>query len=224
MASQFDESDFIDREFQSSQGPYAATPGHSAGSVVFRPPTREELDTRVGEAQRKLAELRRAQEELERERAGLEEARRRRHEFQAGREEMLHHLTRGVALAEKAEGEARRNADQLSKTLARLHEALQGVQAIREESWTEENWNVELTKSLAAIENARMEWNRAQLAWPILNGQDQDAAPISPSSPTGAFWEGKSFWQLCQLGVAITWPVALVGLIGMILLALLRVR
>ena len=224
MASQFDDSDFIDREFQSSQGPYTAAPSHAGGGVAFRPPTREELDTQVSQAQQKLAELRRAQEDLERERSALEEARRRRHEFQAGRDEMLHHLTRGVSLMEKAELEARRNTEQMSKTLVRLQEALAGVQGIREETWTEETWNVELTKALAAIEGARMEWSRAQLAFSLLSGKAAES-PNGGRVPEGVLTtEGMSFWELCRVGAALTWPVALVTLVALGALLLLHLK
>ena len=71
----------------------------------------------VSEKQIKLAELKRAQEELERERAGLEELRRRQMEFQTGRAEMLQHLTRGIGLLEAAELAARRETEQMARTL-----------------------------------------------------------------------------------------------------------
>src|SRR6266516_2757135 len=105
MPSQFDETDVVDGDFQAVQkSPFAASSSAPAG----RPPTREELDSRVTETQQRLVELKRAQEELERERAALEEARRRRTEFQTGREEMLQSLTRGVGFLEEAEFNARR--------------------------------------------------------------------------------------------------------------------
>jgi hypothetical protein len=224
MASQFDESDFIDRDFQDSESAYAATPAPDGGGVRFRPPTREELDSRVNEAQQKLSELKRAQENLERERAALEEARRRRLEFQTGREEMSRSLTRGVALLEQAEFAARRDAEQMAKTLIALREAQTGVQGIREENWTQENWNVELTKALASIENARMEWNQARLKWALLNGPAMEAAPKDgPAQVIGA-WRELPFWEGCKLGAALTWPVALVGLVGLVLWLVLRAR
>lgn len=215
MASQFDDSDFIDRDYQAAQGSFT-TAKHSPSDITFRPPSRQELDTRVGAAQQKLAELKRAQEQLERERTALEEARRRRLEYQTGREEMLQNLTRGVALMDKAESDARRNAEQLAKTLARLREALTEVDRIQEDTWTEENWNTELTKALASIENSRMEWNRARLSWPLLNGQAEGVDAPKTSAAVGSPWEGRSFWELCKFGAAMTWPVALVGLIGVI--------
>ena len=130
----FDDTDFIDREFQASTPTaYAApSPGSATGAVaggsisttahpaLRRPPTREELETKVNEAQSKLSELRRAQEELERERAALEESRRRRTEFQTGREEMVHQLTRGIAMLEESEFAARQGAEQQSRSLLGL--------------------------------------------------------------------------------------------------------
>jgi len=224
MASQFDESDFIDRDYQNSQNPYSATPSSGGGAMAFRPPSREELDLRVGEAHQKLAQLKRAQEELERERSALEEARRRRLEFQTGRGEMLQNLTRGVTLIEQAEFAARRDAEQLGKTLVGLREALTGVQGIQEETWTQENWNTELTRALAGIENARMEWNQARLKWPQLNGSAEQPGVAQEGSPTLPEWASYSFWQWCRLGVALTWPLALVGLVGVVLLVIFRGR
>ena len=206
--------------------PYSAVPGQgSEGSAVtFRPPTREELDSRVGDTQRKLAELKRAQEDLERERSALEEARRRRLEFQTGREEMMQFLTRGVALMEQTEFAARRDAEQMGKTLTGLRDALAGVEGIHEENWNEENWNVELTKALASIENARMEWNQARLKWSMLDGRPDQDIKQGPAPGALPRWEGQSFWDLCKFGAAMTWPVALVGLLGLILLLIFNLR
>ena len=68
MASEFDETDFVDGDFQAARkSPVTAALSGGSG----RPPTREELDSRVTETQQRLMELKRAQEELERERATL---------------------------------------------------------------------------------------------------------------------------------------------------------
>jgi hypothetical protein len=210
MASEFDETDFVDGDFRAAQkSPFAASATGGAG----RPATREELDSRVTETQQRLIELKRAQEELERERASLEEARRRRTEFQTGREEMLQNLTRGVGFLEESEFNARRDAEQMSRSLNELREALTKVQGIHEETWTQENYNVELTRALTAIDNARMEWNAARLKWVFLNGPPASADEASPAEkPSGPSFDSLGFLQLCKLGVALTWPLALVAL------------
>ncbi|MSU19953.1 MAG: hypothetical protein EXS30_00990 [Pedosphaera sp.] len=227
MASHFDESDFVDSDYQNAKSPYPASSAQTgAGTgVLNRPPTREELDSKVGEAQQRLTELKRAQEELERERASLEEARRRRIEFQTGREEMLQHLTRGTGLLAEAEFAARRDAEQMAKTLADLRDALGKVEAIREETWNQETWTTELTRALTTIENSRMEWNGARLKWSILNGIASAPIEQKPASKsTNSLLEGRSFGQLCKLGLALTWPIALIGLValGLTLIFLLR--
>jgi len=211
MAAEFDPTDFVDADFQSHHATPATTTATAGGGLSPRAPTRDEVDSRVVEAQQKLAELKRAQEELERERAALEDVRRRQMEFQTGRQEMIHHLTRGLGLLEEAEFTARRDAEQMAKTLVDFRDALSKVEAVHEESWTKENFNVELTRALTAVENARMEWNAARLKFPVLTGQTQAGSDVA--SPTGAkpaSFANLGFAELCKLGLALTWPIALV--------------
>jgi hypothetical protein len=225
MSSEYDATEFVDSDFQATQkASYSAAANPLPGSLN-RAPTREEVDSKVGETQQKLAELRRAQEELERERASLEETRRRQIEFQTGRQEAIQNLTRGVGLLEEAEFTARRDAEQMAKSLADMREALAKVEATREETWTKETFAVELTRALTSIENARMEWNAARLKFPILsggalNGAETDAGAKSPQ----ALFTGRSFFQLCKLGLALTWPLATVALAALCTLLVLLLR
>ena len=210
MAGEYDSTEFIDTDFTAPKSPFAAPP---AGPL--RAPTREDVDRKVGEAQQKLAELKRAQEELERERAGLEELRRRQGEFQTGRQEMLQQLTRGLGLLEEAEFAARRDAETMAKTVSDFCEAVAKIQAIHDETWTKENFQIELTRALTTIENARMEWNSARLKLPVLAGEHSPAA--APEKPSAALTASPSladlnFVQLCKIGLAMTWPLLLVAL------------
>ena len=170
MAAEYDATEFIDSDFEAhkSPAPFAAP---TSGAEPLRAPTREEVDRKVVEAQQKLAELKRAQEDLERERAALEELRRRQLEFQNGRQEMVQHLTRGLGLLEEAEFNARRDSEQMTKVMADFRDAMEKIQNIRDETWTKENFQMELTRGLTVIENARMEWNSARLKLPALAGE-----------------------------------------------------
>lgn len=212
MSSDLDSSEFIDGDFQSHKSPYsgaAAAPGPRA-------PTREEVDAKVAEAQQKLAELKRTQEELERERAGLEETRRRQLEFQTGRQEIVQNLARGLGLLEEAEFGARRDAEQMAKTLSDLRDALAKVQSVHEETWSQENFGIELTRALTAVENARMEWNTARLKFPVLSAPllEPENAPKPPGVMAPASLANHSFGELCRLGFALTWPLAVVLVLG----------
>ncbi|HSH94966.1 MAG TPA: hypothetical protein VK968_12525, partial [Roseimicrobium sp.] len=178
MASEFGDSDFVDSDFTPAR--QAST---ASGATSGRPPSREQLDSQVSEAQQKLAELRRAQEELERERAALEEARRRRIEYQTGREELVGFLTRGITILEESEFAARRDAEQMLKSLGDLRDALAKVESLNEEFWTAENYNAELTRALTTLDNARMEWNGARLKWTKLDGALPDGAAEGGTGP-----------------------------------------
>jgi hypothetical protein len=203
VAGEYDTTEFIDTDF-------------TANKPAFTPaaPPRDDVERKVVEAQQKLVELKRAQEELERERAGLEELRRRQNEFQTGRQEMLQNLTRGVGLLEEAEFAARREAEQMVKTLGDFRMALDKIQAIQDESWTKENFQIELTRALTTIENARMEWNSARLKMPLLAGENQPAAATdkTPPPPAPPSLAEMSFGQLCRIGLALTWPLLLIAL------------
>jgi predicted nuclease with TOPRIM domain len=224
MASDYDATEFVDGDLQAhkSQGSFSSA---TAGPLQ-RAPTREEVDSKVADNHQKLAELKRAQEELERERAAWEETRRRQVEFQTGRQEMVHNLTRGLGLLEEAEFNRRRDAEQMAKALADLRDALSKVEAIHEESWTVDNFGVELTRALTILENARMEWNGARLKLPVLAGEAPEVGAMTPASGPAApsVFDTYSFGELCRIGFALTWPVAgmiLLG-VGAVLVALLR--
>jgi len=217
MSADYDASDFIDSDFQSQR----SAVGSPAGGQ--RAPTREEVDSKVAETQQKLSELKRAQEELERERSALEETRRRQMEFQTGRQEMLQNLTRGIGLLEEAEFNARRDAEQTAKALVGLREALSKIEAVHEETWTKDNFAGELTRALTCLENSRMEWNASRLKFPVLtaSAKDPTTAPVPSEARLPVIGE-HSFGELCRVGFALTWPLALVTLAGVAaLLALL---
>ena len=220
MAGEYDSSEFIDTDFTTQKSPLGV-PAAAAGPL--RAPSREDVDRKVVEAQQKLVELKRAQEELERERAGLEELRRRQSEFQTGRQEIVQQLTRGLGLLEEAEFTARRDAEQMVKTVGDFRAALAKVQAIHDETWTKENFQLELTRALTTIENARMEWNSARLKISALAGETKNAAaPLdknSAAAPAPSLAD-LSLGQLCKIGLAMTWP--LLVLLGILIAILAR--
>jgi hypothetical protein len=224
MSSDFDPTEFVDGDLAAQKSSHPGSLGSTA--VPSRAPTREEVDYKVAEAQQKLAELRRVQEELERERAGLEETRRRQAEFQTGRQEMIQHLTRGLGLLEEAEFDSRRNAEQMAKSIADLRDALAKVQAVNEETWTKDNFSVELTRGLTTLENARMEWNAARLKYPVLTSQNGEtpAAPVLDGPRAPNLLTTYTYGDLCRIGFALTWPLAAVVAIAFAVMAILLRR
>src|SRR5215475_8165410 len=142
MPADFDASEFVDGDFQFHKTSYSGLAG--VQSQPQRAPMRDEENARALAIQQELAELKRRQEQKEREKAAVEERLRRRTELQAGRQEMLQNLTRGIGWLEEAEFTARRDAEQMAKSLADFRDALTKVEAIHEEAWTVENSDTEL--------------------------------------------------------------------------------
>jgi len=205
-----DGTDFVDTDLRTSGGssPRLATASPSMSGATGRAPTREELDSQLTATQQDLAKLREAQEQLERAKAAIEEMRRRRGEFHTGREEMLQNLLRGVALLEQAEMNLRRDALQMGRTLEGLRGALGNVQGLNEQTWTDTTWETELARALAAIENARMEWNQARLAWSVLEEGSAVAGQPTGSAAPVSLLTGLTTAKLARLGLAFNWPVA----------------
>ena len=228
MASQFDDTDFIDREFQESQhtavaeeapatSSTSASDPVTAASAAAPLPTREELEAKVGDTQLRLSKLKQQQSALENQRVALEETRRRRKEFQDGKAEMLQHLTRGIALLEESELALRRDSIQMTKSLEAFREGLDKISGYTEESWTADTVEVELTRALTAIENARMEWNSARLKWSFLDGNTGLQASHSENIGSGVQLGSLAdlpFQQLCRIGIAFTWPLVAIGVIA----------
>lgn len=199
----FDGPDLLEEDF----------PATAKGATLVNE-DHEELDDQVSTLQTQLANLNHARDKLEREKATVEESRRRFSEFQTGREEMLHELTRSLGLLEEAQLDAQRDAEQMTRSMDDLRNALTKVDSLVEVDTHDEDWKVLLTRNLTTIENARMELNSARLKWTLLSGirddESQDfTAPVQPGQ-TGLPLP-KSFGQLCLWGLALTWPVLLIG-------------
>jgi hypothetical protein len=138
---------------------------------------------------------------------------------------MVRHLTRGLGLLEEAEFNARRDAEQMVGTVTDFRDALQKIQAIHDEIWTKENFQIELTRALTTIENARMEWNSARLKLPVLAGENaQKAEAETLPAPVVSPFASMSFGELCRFGLAMTWPLLAVALaaLGVFVAILLR--
>ncbi len=199
----FDGPDLLEEDF----------PATAKGATLVNE-DHEELDDQVSTLQTQLANLNHARDKLEREKATVEESRRRFSEFQTGREEMLHELTRSLGLLEEAQLDAQRDAEQMTRSMDDLRDALTKVDSLVEVDTHNEDWKVLLTRNLTTIENARMELNSARLKWTLLSGIRDDegqgfTAPVQPGQ-TGLPMP-KSFGQLCLWGLALTWPVLLIG-------------
>ena len=203
--SAFDGADFLEDDFPTSEKTLEKRHGSD----------REQLESQGVALQKRIADLNHELEEVERERSTVEDSRRRFTEFETGREEMLHHITRSLGLLTEAEHDARRDAEQMSKTIVGLQDALTKVDELEKIDTNANDWKVNLTRSLTVIENARMEMNAARLKWTLLTDQanEENTEKGSPASSVG--WSPpKSLGQIFLWGLALTWPLLLLGTVA----------
>ena len=110
--------------------------------------------------------------------------------------------------------DTQRETEQMARTIEDLRDAMTKVQALEEVDTHDEQWKVLLTRNLTTIENARMELNSARLKWILLNGEsNEESGVFSAPSTTGSSGMSmpRSFGQMCLWGLALTWPVLLIG-------------
>ena len=138
---------------------------------------------------------------------------------------MQHNLARGLELLEKAEFAARRDAEQMKLVIAEFRTAQGNLSVVNEESWTKESFSTELSRALAAVENARMEWNAARLRFPVLSGKAMEQAEtVAQLNAAPSLFEGRSLGELCKIGLALTWPLAAVATLALGLMLFLALR
>lgn len=183
-------------------------------------PTREELDARLTGAQQELTRLQISQEQIQREIQAVEEQRRKRAEFSRGLDELKQNLARAVGLLDKAELQARRDADRLSAALQGVRSAAASIAPLKETEWTSENWESELNHALTLLDTARMEYNSARAKCPVLDDPADGRATDAPGAGIADLPLGK----LLRLGLAMTWPLVIPTLLALVMLAVLVFR
>jgi hypothetical protein len=77
-----------------------------------------------------------------------------------------------------------------------------------------------LARGLALIENARMEWNAARLKFVVLSGKNAVEPTVAPKESFSSLLATADFAQLCKVGFALTWPIALAVLAVVLVLVL----
>lgn len=235
MPNPFESSEFVDEEYEASVAASDEATSTSTGPTVAPSqasslnqetnnlsPTKK-LDHQLEDASAEIEALKQKKAALEFEKTQLEESRRRRHELLNGHREILGHLERATALFEKQATEARRRAEQLERSFDGLTEALESVKKVQPDQWTADQWTADLARGLATVDNARMEWHACQKKWPELtqapNTGDENAS--LPAQKQSSTVPENNFWNWVKIGMAVTLPITVTGLIALIVSVIL---
>lgn len=189
---------------------------------------KQQVNEQSAAALQELDRLKKRQEQIEQEKRALEDLRRKHEDFERGRQEMTDHLKRSLLSLEREEVEYGRLVELLDATRKRFKELLSGIEEIKEETWPEPEIRDHLTRSLAVIEDSRMEYNKALAKIDAVKGGDAGApAPVSgvaaplpfSSDATPLADQPFSFWVKAGLAFTLPLVIALLLIGGAILLA-----
>lgn len=181
----------------------------------------EQLDNQVQKAQEQLIALKRAQETLEKQKRELEELSRRQEQLHQGKTEMVDKFTRAIVVLEREVYDAQKRVEQLQGIHGSFMQHVDLLEAINPKGWDGLDLNKELNKALSAVDDARVEYNKAL---PKINPEsDTDSGdPIAATAgyqlDDSAHDAGKDFVYWLKAGFAFTLPLFAVGIIVIVLL------
>ena len=187
-------------------------------------PSGEHLDNQVQKAQEQLLQLKRQQEQIEKQKRELEELSRRQDELEHGRGEMTDKLTRALVVLEREAYNAQSRLEQIRVARESFGQHLELVEAIDPRNWDPSDLHKELSRALSTVDDARTEYNehRSRLqAGGSGNGEQSlpDATPGAYENP-----DGRSFSEWLQIGLALTLPLIIFGVIAIAIFAWLASR
>ncbi len=177
-------------------------------------PSVEHLDNQVQKAQEQLLQLKRQQEQIEKQKRELEELSRRQDELEHGRAEMTDKLTRALVVLEREGYSAQSRLEQIRVARESFTQHLELVEAIDPRNWNPSDLYKELSRALSTVDDARTEYNehRSRLQAGGSNGDSSlpDATPAAYESS-----DGRSFSEWLQIGVALSLPLIIFGIVAL---------
>lgn len=189
---------------------------------------KQEVDSQATRAMQELEALRKRQEQLELEKRELEEFKRKSEEFERGRRDVIANIRRSLSSIERDELETQRLLELLQGTQTRFKGLLANVEDIKEQSWSEENIRVELTRALGMIEDARMEYNRSVAKIEAVKSERSGAPASAAPTPvlfddaTSGYDADKSFSHWLKIGAAFSLPLIItLVVLGVVYMGLL---
>ena len=199
-------TDFIDDGLLESTQPEGSDSGASRLNRQ-----KERITGKVADTAEEIELLKMRQAELEHEKKHLEEVNRKQNEYADGKKELIENLSRNIITMDKDEVKANRMVELLSASRSRFKAMLAEIREIREENWSEKDFEEELDKALALIESARMEYNQAIAKVDAENWGNAGGKPAASGlAPAGGNPADFGFFFWLKAGIALFLPLILV--------------
>jgi len=184
----------------------------------------EGIGAELQQRQQELIHLQRQQQELEQRKRQLEELNARRMELIEGQREIRDRLLRAVVILERAEGQGRKEVEQMYETRQVFSEQLSGINDINPSEWAATDIEGELSKALAKVDQAQAIYTQSRAKLDALRGRDLEPDPTSDgeqgANPNAS--PNDSFFDNLQRGLAFNLPLILAILLGVALFRILK--
>ncbi|NCZ96894.1 hypothetical protein EBZ02_07040, partial [bacterium] len=122
----------------------------------------ENISQELQQRQQELILLQRQQQELEQRKRQLEELNTRRNELTHGQREIRERLLRAIVILERAEGQSRKEVEQMHETRQTFSEQLAEINAIEPSEWSPSSIEEELSRALAKVDQAQAVYTQSR--------------------------------------------------------------
>ena len=146
------------------------------------PLSTEHLDEKVQQAAAQEQDLKRRLEAVERQKRELEEMSRRQESLNTGKAEMVDKLTRALVVLEREIFDASKRTETLQTIQESFRAHLDVLESMDPKSWDGTDIAKELTRSLAAVDDARAEYGKG---YPKISAAPAVGSSSSSDSVTG---------------------------------------
>jgi septal ring factor EnvC (AmiA/AmiB activator) len=178
----------------------------------------EDLGEEVQKTNTELEKLKRQLEDIEKQKLRLEELKKRQDELEVGRSEMADKLTRSLVTVQREAEEAQKRLEQLNSIHNSFTQHLRHIEAINPKAWGAADLPKELSKALSAVEDARVEYVKAQAKIAAEGAPDSPVATGTLPSSFESYYgdtEERGFKYWMKSGFAFTLPIQILGLVAL---------
>ena len=180
----------------------------------------EQIDTQVQKAQERILQLKREQDHVEKQQRELEERRRRQDQLHNGRSEMVEQFTRALVVVDREVYDTQKRVELLQSIRESFAAHAEHLEGINPKAWDGLDIHKELTRALAAVDDARAEYTKCLPK--ITPATDTGSGDPMATSAGFQYEHGdadpRDFMYWLRSGFAFTLPILALGIVLIIVL------
>lgn len=180
--------------------------------------TPELLDSQVQKAQEQLVQLRNQQEKIEKQKRELEELSRRQEELERGRAEMTDKLTRSLVILEREAYDTQKKLEHVRATRESFAQHLETLEQIDPKDWNPGDLYKELSRALSTVDDARAEFSQQRSRLQAIAEQGSEETALPEAAPEINRAGERPFVQWVMIGLALSLPLIIFGLVALAIL------